>query len=237
MQAANRVQDGLQPPAELVIVAVIKALQINFVEVNPGSQVLQHLWGAVPVGDKGGQQSCCTGFLENCHRPLTGYQRLVVGAHQDLGALMKSLLHQSLGGGSQRGTNRGRVTERLGRYPILAIGTVQVTAQHSEAVGQCPRIGMGKGLLFDRVAPHYTGIAPGNVQSPASVVANLADARLALRDGAAVTTGKTAYPVAVKFFVKFALADIFVNDIPQRRHTPQPESADFQTPFYSKVYP
>ena len=41
MQAANRVQDGLQPPAELVIVAVIKALQVNFVEVNPGSQVLQ----------------------------------------------------------------------------------------------------------------------------------------------------------------------------------------------------
>ena len=101
---------------------------------------------------------------------------------------MKSLLHQLLGGGSQRGTNRGRVTERLGRYPILAIGTVQVTAQHSEAVGQCPRIGMEKGLLFDRVALYYTGIAPGNVQSSAAVVANLADARLALWDGAAVTT-------------------------------------------------
>ena len=149
---------------------------------------------------------------------------------------MKSLLHQSLGGGSQRGTNRGRVTERLGRYPILAIGTVRVTAQHSEAVGQCAGISVKERLLFDRVALHYTGVAPWNVQGPASVVANLADARLALRDGAAVTTGKTANPVAVKFLVKFALADILVHDIPQRRHTPQPNSGDFQTPFYSKVY-
>jgi hypothetical protein len=91
-------------------------------------------------------------------------------------------------------------------------------------------------LFFDRVALHYTGVAPGNVQSPASVVANLADARLALRDRAAVTTGETAYPVAIKFLVEFALADILVNDIPQRRHTPQPKSGYFQTPFYSKVY-
>src|SRR5258708_40222230 len=59
--------------------------------------------------------------------------------------------------------NNPRATERLGGYPILAIGTVQVTAQHSEAVGQCPRIGMEEGFLFDRVALHYTGVAPGNV--------------------------------------------------------------------------
>src|SRR6266446_5564721 len=214
VQAPNCVQDGLQTPAKLVIVAVIKTLQINFVEVNPGSQVLKHLRGAVPVGDKGRQQPCCTGLLEDCHRPFAGYQRLVVGAHQNLGALLKSLLHQLIGGGSQRGTNRGRVTERLGRYPILAIGTVQVTAQHSEAVRQCAGIGVEEWLLLDRVALHYTGVSPGNVQSPASVVANLADARLALWDGAAVTTGKTAYPVAVKPLVKLTLADILVNDIP-----------------------
>jgi len=85
---------------------------------------------------------------------------------------------------------------------------------------------MENGLLFDKVALHYTGVAPRNVQSPASIVANLADARLALRAGAAVTTGKTAYPVAVKFFVEFALADILVNDIPQHRHTLQPNGSD-----------
>jgi len=78
-------------------------------------------------------------------------------------------------------------------------------------------------LFFDRVALDYTGVAPGNVQRSASVVANLADTWLALGDGTAVTTGKTAYPVAIKFFVEFAFADILVNDIAQRRHTPQPK--------------
>src|SRR5438309_6086506 len=61
VQAPNCVQDGLQPPAELMIVAVIKALQINSVEVDPGSQILKHLRSAVSVGDKGRQQSCRTG--------------------------------------------------------------------------------------------------------------------------------------------------------------------------------
>jgi hypothetical protein len=38
-----------------------------------------------------------------------------------------------------------------------------------------------------------------------------------------VTTGETAYAVSVKSLVEFALTDILVNDIPQRRHTPQPK--------------
>jgi hypothetical protein len=88
-----------------------------------------------------------------------------------------------------------------------------------------------KWLLFDRVALHSAGVAPGNVQGPAAVVANLADTRLALWDRAAVTTGKTAHAVAIKPLVKFALADIFVNDIPQRRHTTQPEWR-LETTFY-----
>src|SRR5260370_33225002 len=125
---------------------------------------------------------------------------------------MKSLLHQLFGGGSQRGTNRGRVTERLGRYPILAIGTVQVTAQHSEAGRQCAGIGVEEWLLFDRGALHYTGVTPGNVQSPASVVWNLAAARLALWEGAAVSTGKTAYPWEGKPLVKRALAAVLVHE-------------------------
>jgi hypothetical protein len=90
-------------------------------------------------------------------------------------------------------------------------------------------------LLFDRVALHYTGVTPGNVQGPASVVANLADTGLAIRDGAAVPSGETANSVAIKLLVEFALADVLVNDIPQRRHIPQLNSGDFQKPFYWKV--
>src|SRR5215469_1842338 len=128
MQAANRVQDWLQPPTQLVIVAIIKTLKVNLVEIHPRSQVLQDLRSAVSVGNEGSQQSGVTGFLEDRHRPFAGDQRLIVGAHQNLGALLKSLLHQSLGCGRQRLNNRSRVTQGLRRYPVLTVTTVQIAA-------------------------------------------------------------------------------------------------------------
>src|SRR5262249_47080067 len=235
MQAPNRVQDGLQAPAELVIVAIIEALEVNFVEINPVPQVLQDLWSPVPVRHEGRQQPGCTGFLEARHRPFAGDQGLIVRAHQDLGALLKRLPHELLRCSSQWGNNRLRVTKGLGCYPILTVATVQVTAQHSEAVGQCPGIGVEEWLFFDRVALHYTCVAPRNVQGSASVVANFTDAGLAFRNGAAVTTSKTAHPAAVQFFVKFTLVHILVNDIPQRRHTTAARSGDCQVLFYRKL--
>ena len=90
---------------------------------------------------------------------------------------------------------------------------------------------MEEGLFFDGVTLHSSGVTPGNVQDSTSVVANLADARLALWDWATVTTGKTPHAVAVKSLVKFALADIFVNDIPQCSHTTGPLTR-LPIPFY-----
>src|SRR5271169_2726542 len=234
VQATDGLQDGQEAPAQLAIVKVVEAFEVNFVKVHPRSQELEDLWGAIPIGDKGCQQTCRTGFLEDRHRPLAGYQRLVIGAHQHLGALLKSLPHQPLGGSSQRGTNRGRVTECLGRHPILTVATVQVTAKHSKAVGQCPRMCVKEGLLFDRVALHSPDIAPGNVERSASVVANLADAGLAIRDRAAVPTGETAHAVTVESLVKFAFADVLVDDIPQGSHIQPPKSADSPHPILLK---
>ncbi len=100
------------------------------------------------------------------------------------------------------------------------------SAGHSPTFRSCrpvPQDMRGRTAFFDRVTLHYTGIAPGNVQGPASVVANLADARLSLRNRPAVTTGKTTDPVPVKSLVKFALADVLVNEIPQRRHIAEPK--------------
>ncbi len=113
---------------------------------------------------------------------------------------------------------------------------MQVTAKHSEAVGQCPRIGMEEGFLFYGVALHTADIAPGNVQGSATVVANLANSGLAIRDRTAVPTGKTAHPVTVKFLVKLALADVLVDDIPQGRHILSPKSADFHPSILLKLY-
>ena len=93
---------------------------------------------------------------------------------------------------------------------------------------------MEEGLLFYGVALHTADVAPGDVQGSATVVANLADSGLTIRDRTAVPTGETAHPVAVKFLVKLALADVLVNDVTQGRHILSPKSADFHTPFYRK---
>ena len=54
VQAANGVEDGLQAATQLAIVAVVEALQIDFVEVEPWAQVFEHLRSAVAVGDESG---------------------------------------------------------------------------------------------------------------------------------------------------------------------------------------
>src|SRR6266849_7702896 len=94
---------------------------------------------------------------------------------------------------------------------------------------------MEEGLLFYGVALHTADIAPGNVQGSATVVANLANSGLTIRDRTAVPTGETAHPVTVKFLVKLVLADVLVDDIPQGRHILSPKSADFHTSFYFKT--
>jgi hypothetical protein len=80
---------------------------------------------------------------------------------------------------------------------------------------------MEEGFFLDRVALDAADIAPGHKQGSAPVVANLANARLAVRDLATVPTSKTPHPVAVELFVQFALANVFINDFVQFTHTCQ----------------
>jgi hypothetical protein len=64
-------------------------------------------------------------------------------------------------------------------------------------------------------------IAPGYIQDSAPVVANFADAGLAVWDLATMPAGKTSHPIAVELFVELALANVFINDFAQRVHTCQ----------------
>jgi hypothetical protein len=61
---------------------------------------------------------------------------------------------------------------------------------------------------------HSSGVSPGSVESAAAVEADLAYAGLAFRNGAAVTAGKTADAVVIKFFVErgIGLANSLVED-------------------------
>jgi hypothetical protein len=59
-----------------------------------------------------------------------------------------------------------------------------------------------KWLLFDGIALRSGGVSPGNVKSAAPVIADFADARLAVGNGTTVSASEAAYPVLVKLFVK-----------------------------------
>jgi len=67
---------------------------------------------------------------------------------------------------------------------------------------------------------HSGGVSPGNVERAAAVVADFAYAWLAFGDGAAVSAGKTADAVVVKFFLErgVGLANFAVEDVAEGRH-------------------
>jgi hypothetical protein len=88
---------------------------------------------------------------------------------------------------------------------------VQVAAEHSEAVSQRAGISVKERLLLDGIALDATDIAPGYIQRAALVVADFANAGLALWNRAAMSAGEAAHAIAVELFVQLALADIFVN--------------------------
>jgi hypothetical protein len=95
---------------------------------------------------------------------------------------------------------------------------MQIAAQHSEAVGQCARIGVEERLLLDGIALHAADVSPGYKELATLVVTYLADSGLTFRNGAAVTTGEAADPVAIKLFVQVPLADVVINDFTKGRH-------------------
>ena len=57
VQPSNGVEDGLEAAAELTIVAIVEALEIDLVEIDPRAQVLEHLRRAVAVGHERRQQA------------------------------------------------------------------------------------------------------------------------------------------------------------------------------------
>ena len=88
VQLLDGVENRLQPPAELAIVAVVEALQVDFVGIDPGPQILEHARRAVAVRNESRHQAGRARFLENRDGPLARDQRLVVGADDDLRAAL-----------------------------------------------------------------------------------------------------------------------------------------------------
>ena len=86
----------MRPPS-CAVVAVVETLQVHFVEIHPGAQVFEHLRRAVAVGDEAGDEPRRFGLLENGDGPLAGDQGFVVGADQNLRALLEGVRDHSPG--------------------------------------------------------------------------------------------------------------------------------------------
>ena len=81
---------------------VVKTLEINLVQVDPRSQIFQHLGRGVAIRDKAGDESGRSGFLEYRNRPLTCDERFVVGTDEYFAALGKRVAYQRFWAGLER---------------------------------------------------------------------------------------------------------------------------------------
>jgi len=97
VDAADALENGADAAAEFVIVAVVEALEIHFIEIKPRANVVEDLRSAVAVGDEPGDESGGLGFFKNSDRPLAGDERLVVGADDNFRSLRDGIAHKMFG--------------------------------------------------------------------------------------------------------------------------------------------
>ena len=114
-----------------------------------------------------------------------------------------------------------RITQRLRCHPVQAVTAVEVASQHAETVGQRARVGMKERLLLNWIALYSTDVSPRDVKLAALVVADLAHAGLALKDGTTMSTGKTTNAIAINRLVKLAFTDVLIQDFTQSGHDKQ----------------
>ena len=182
MNAANAFQDGTDASAEFVIVAIVEALEIDFVEIEPGAQVFEDLRSAIAVGNESGEQACGPCLLEDGYGPFAGDKWLVVSADYNSRALHEGVANQSVGRDIERGRDSIGIAQSLRSNPVLTVAAVEVASQHAEAIGESARMGVEERLLFDGIALQSGGVSPGDVERAAAVEADLAYAGLAFRE-------------------------------------------------------
>src|SRR5581483_1776925 len=96
VQPANGVEDRPDAPTELPIMLIIETLEIDFVEIDPWPDVLEHLRSSISIRDECRLQACSLGDFEYFDCPLRRNQWLVVGAHQNLCTLPNCIANQQI---------------------------------------------------------------------------------------------------------------------------------------------
>ena len=221
VNAANAVEDGTDASTEFVVVAVVEAFEIDFVEIEMGTKKFEDLRSGVSVGDEAGDESGGFGFLEYGDGPLAGDERFVVGADENFCALGEGVANQEFRRRLVRRRYGAGIAQSLRGNPVLAVGAVEIASHHAEAVGQGAGMGVEKRFLLDGIAVRAGGVSPGNVERAATVVADFADSGLAFGDGTAVSAGEAADAVVGESFVErgVCFADALIEDGAEGGHS------------------
>ncbi len=197
VQLANGPEDRVNPPAQLTIVSIVEALEIDLVEIHPRLDVVEDPRGSVPVRHVSGGESGAARFLENRDGPFARDERLVVRADDDASAEVDGLIDELAWRDVPRRRDSVGIAERLRCHPVLAIGAVEIAAEHSEAEGERTGVRVEERLLLHRVALHAPDITPRNLQTSVAIEAHLADADGALGNRALMAAGVTTNPALV----------------------------------------
>src|ERR1035441_5726645 len=140
--------------------------------------------------------------------PFGGDQRLVVGADHHARAVTERRLDQLPRGRRLPRSDSLRIANGLRRHPVLAIGAVQVAAEHAETQGGGARAHVVEGLLLDGVALHRLHISPGHIQLAVAMEADLADSGVAFGYRTAVAAGVAADAAIVDPLPQVPFADV-----------------------------
>src|SRR5207244_12335932 len=79
METADGFEDRPDAAAQLVVMTIVEALEVDLVEVNPGPQVFEHMGRAIAIRDKSGKQAGGFRLFEYGYGPLAGDEWLIVG--------------------------------------------------------------------------------------------------------------------------------------------------------------
>src|SRR5664280_2669529 len=101
---------------------------------------------------------------------------------------------------------------------------MQITAQHTETVGESSAEGVEEWFLFDGIALHPADVPPGHLEHSALVESHLANTGLSVGNGAAVSAREAAHTVAVKLLAQLrrSFPDFLLQDFLEVSHTIRP---------------
>src|ERR1700681_2989792 len=75
IETANGIENWREASAKLMVVTIVKTLQFDFVEIDPGPNIFENLWRSISIRNKSRQQSRSPRLFEYGNRPLCSDQR------------------------------------------------------------------------------------------------------------------------------------------------------------------